>query len=77
MTRGGGGGGGGGGGHLWPQEHNLNELGRVSLDDATYQIPNIIVLCLVVSEKKIYSSFPYISRVKHVTQGAGPFLTPG
>ena len=24
-------------GHFWPQGHNLNKLGRGSLDDTTYQ----------------------------------------
>ena len=26
---------------LWPQGHNLNEIGRGLLDDATYQIPRL------------------------------------
>ena len=40
-------------------------------------IPNIKALGLVVSDKKIFSHFPYISYVKHLTPGAEPFLAPG
>ena len=39
---------------FWPQGYNLNKLGRGSLDDAT---TNIKALCLVVSDKKIFSWF--------------------
>ena len=27
--------------HFWPQEHNLNKLGRGPLDDASYQISRL------------------------------------
>ena len=40
--------------------YNLNKLGRAPLGDATYQ--NIKALGLVVSDKKIFSDFPYISQ---------------
>ena len=41
---------------------------------ATYQI-SIKALGLVVSDKKIFSCFPYISLCKHVTPG-GPIFGP-
>ena len=31
-------------GHFLPQGHNLNKLGRGSIDDATYQISMLYVL---------------------------------
>ena len=37
----------------------MNKLGRGPLDDA--HRPNITALCLVVSDKKLFSYFPYIS----------------
>ena len=40
---------------FWPQEDNLNKLGRSLLGDAT--LPNIKALGLVVSEKKISKVF--------------------
>ena len=39
---------GGGGVIFWPQEHNLNKLGRGPLDDASH---------LVVSDNKIFFMF--------------------
>ena len=42
--------------HFWPQWHNLNNLGRGLLGDATYQISSLYV----VSDNKISSRFPYI-----------------
>ena len=50
--------------HFWPQGYNLNKFGRGLLGDATYH---------VVSVKKIFSCFPYISLCKT----AGPFLVQG
>ena len=44
--------------HFWPQGHYLNKLGREPLDDATNQI--LRFLGPVVSDKKIFSCFPYI-----------------
>ena len=41
------------------------------------KIPNIMALGLVASDKKIFSSFPYISLCKHVTPRASPLLAPG
>ena len=38
---------------------------------------NMKALGLVVSEKKIFKSFPIYFNVKLLTPGAGPFLTPG
>ena len=51
-----------GGAIFGPQEHNLNKLSRVSLDDAR----NIIIKSpdLVVSEKKIFICFASISLCK-------------
>ena len=46
-------------GHFWPQEHNLNKLDGGPLDEASYQISR-----LVVSDKNIFSCFPYISLCK-------------
>ena len=47
---------------FWPQGHNLNKLnGRGPLDDASYQGSS---LGLVVSDKKIFSCFPYKSLCK-------------
>ena len=40
-------------------------------------IPNMKALGHVVSEKKIFKSFPIYFNVKLLTPGAGPFLTPG
>ena len=45
-------------GHFWPQGHNLNKYGRGLLGDAV--ITNIKALGLLVSDKKIFSMFPYI-----------------
>ena len=48
---------------FWPHGYNLNKLGRGSLDDATTRHralifrTNIKALCLVVSDKKIFSWF--------------------
>ena len=43
-------------GHFLPLEHHLNKLGRGLLGDATHQI---WALGFVVSDKKIFSRFPY------------------
>ena len=40
-------------------------------------IPNIKALGPVVSDKQIFSCFPYISLYKNVTPGVGPFLAQG
>ena len=40
-------------------------------------IPNMKALGRVVSEKKIFLSFPIYFNVKLLTPGAGPLLTPG
>ena len=45
--------------HFLPQGHNLNKLGKGSRDDASYK--KIKALGLVVSEKKNFSCFPYVS----------------
>ena len=45
--------------HFYPQGYNLQKFVRRHLDDATYQISKI--LGLVVSDKKMFSLFPYIS----------------
>ena len=41
------------------------------------QIPNIKAIRLAVSDKKIYSCFPYISLCKTCDSEVGPFLTQG
>ena len=51
-----------GAGPIWPKGHNLNKLARGPLGDATYQISRD--LGLVVSDKKTFSYFPYISLCK-------------
>ena len=43
-------------GHFWPQEHNLNKLGRGPLDDISYQIARLYGH--VVSNKKISKVLP-------------------
>ena len=40
-------------------------------------IPNIKALGPVVSDKKIFSHFPYISLWKKFDPGVEPFLAPG
>ena len=40
-------------------------------------IPNMKALGRVVSEKKIFKSFPIYFNVKHLTPGASLLLTPG
>ena len=43
--------------HFWPQDYNLNRLGRGPLGDASYQISR-----LVVSDKKIFFHVsPYVN----------------
>ena len=41
------------------------------------QTPNIKAIRLAVSDKKIYSCFPYISLCKTCDSEVGPFLTQG
>ena len=43
------------------------------------QLPNIKALCLVVSDKKIFSCCSLYKPidVNYVTPGVGPFLAPG
>ena len=50
------------GGHFRPRSYNSNKLGRGLLGDA--KIPNIKALGLVISDKKIFSHFPYICLCK-------------
>ena len=40
-------------------------------------IPNMKALDLVVSDKKVFSCFPYISLFKTFDPGAGPFWSEG
>ena len=40
-------------------------------------MPNIKALGPVVSDKKIFSHFPFISLCKTIDLGAGPYLAPG
>ena len=47
------------GGHCWPQEHNLNKLGRGS---TTFQRP----CCFRQVDENMFS---YLAYVKHVTSG--------
>ena len=54
--------------------HYLNKLGRDPLGDAKYQIK---ALGLVVSDKKIFSHFPYTSLCQMFDPRAGPLLAPG
>ena len=61
-------------GPFWHKDHNLNKLGRGPLDN---YIPNIKALELVVSDKKIFSCFPYISLCKTYDPCVGPFFVPG
>ena len=51
---------------FWPQGHNLNKLVQVHYMNLhiKYRGP----LCLMVSDKKIYSCFPYISLCKKCDQ---------
>ena len=42
---------------MQPQGHYLNKFGIYPFDDVTYQISK--ALGLVVSDKKIFSCFPY------------------
>ena len=44
-------------GHYWPEDHNLNKLGRGPLRDAIYQLPRLYALGLMVSDKKIFHVF--------------------
>ena len=62
-------------GPFLPQEHNLSKMCKKPLDYGAYQIciPNIKALCLVVSDKKIFSCFPYISLCKSCDLRACPF----
>ena len=43
--------------HSWPQEHNLNKLGRVPLDDSTYPKSRLKALWFLklLSRKSIFS----------------------
>ena len=62
-------------GHFLPQGHNLNKLGRGPLGDATYQI-SIKALCLMASDKKMFSYFPYISLCKTCDPKGGAIFGP-
>ena len=54
----------------------MNKLGRGPLGDAINQISRLYI-SLVVQTRRFFDVFPYISHVKYVTPGAGPFLAPG
>ena len=54
-------------GNFWPQEHNFNKLGKGPLDDASY---------LVVSNKKIFHAFPFLSLCKTCDPRADPYFVP-
>ena len=58
-------------GHFWPHGYNLNNLGRGPLDEA------IKGSGLLVSGKKIFEGFLYISYVKHVDPKQGHFWPLG
>ena len=60
-------------GHFWPQGHNLNNFGRGPLGDDTYQISRLV---LVVTDKKIFSCFPYISLCKTCDPQDEPIFRP-
>ncbi|MCG8046500.1 MAG: hypothetical protein N0E48_12815, partial [Candidatus Thiodiazotropha endolucinida] len=61
-------------GHFGLQGYNLNNFGRGSLDKATFYIPNIKDLGLLVSDKKIFKPFPYISLCKTRGHWSGGIL---
>ena len=48
-------------GHFWPKGYNLNNLGRGPLNEATYQVLKTWAL---VSVKKTFKGFPYVSLCK-------------
>ena len=60
--------------HFRPEGYNLNKLGRGPLGEAEYQ--NFNSLGLLVSDKKIFSRFPYISLCKTIDRG-GAIFGPG
>ena len=53
----------------------MNTLGREPLDDA--HRPNIMALCLVVSDKKIFYVLLILADVIQKTRGTWPPLAPG
>ena len=61
-----------GAGPFWPKGYNLNKLGRSLLGDAIYQ--KINSLGLLISDKKIFSCYPYIKLCKQLTPRAGVFF---
>ena len=61
-------------GQFGPKGHNLNNIGRQTLDDVT---PNMKALGLIVTDKTIFKGNPYISLCKTDDPGARSVLTPG
>ena len=63
-------------GHFWPKGYNLNNLGSGPLDEATYQISKD--LGILVTVKKIFKGFPYVSLCKTLWPlGWGQFWPQG
>ena len=61
-------------GNFWPRGHNLNNLSRSPLDEATYHISNIWAFWF--QSRRILKVFPMLVYVKHVGPWARPFLWP-
>ena len=61
-------------GHFWLKGYNLNKLSRFI---RLCLMPKIKVLGLMISDKKIFSMFPYISLCKECDPGAGAFWPSG
>ena len=51
-------------GHCWPQGYNLNNLGRSPLSEAMYANIKGKISSYLVSDKKIFEGFLYISLCK-------------
>ena len=55
--------------HFLHQEHNLNKLGRGSVDNASYQISSPCGF----RQEDLFHVFPILAYVKHVTPSAAHF----